>query len=280
MTNQQSLPNLIWTDPEINIRIYAQLCHLEFDQILPKPMFERFFRYAECVMHKLHATRYHAQAYAALEEAHHEQCAERFSAGDQSTYECFDLIFQLEAFLFQVKSSLDMLVKLMIPILGKRVKTQTYAAKGDHLINGLQQYMKDKSAQSGKVQEFIDMLQWAKTDWVERTVDIRDELNHHRGLTNYFFAPTTLPTGEVVPTKPKFKGLDTFEFMKDIFVRNLVFHQDFACLALSLVAPDRFFLMPETRQEAVAEFGDYAFCIKWAWGFSQRPGDNSESNKE
>lgn len=217
-------------------------------------------------MHKLHATRYHVENYRLIEEAHQTASLERFKSGDLGTQECLDLIFELEAFLFQIKSSLDMLVKLMIPVLGNRVKTQTFAAKGDTLVRGLQQYLKDKSAQQEKVQDFIDMLTWSKGDWLANVIDIRDELNHHRGLTKYWFSPSQSESGEIIAVAPKFRDLDTFEFMKDTYGRNLLFHQDFACLALALVSPKPFILMEETRDFAVKEYGEYSFCIKWTWG--------------
>lgn len=265
-SSPQIFSHVIWNDPEINIRIFAQLCHLQYDQILEKPLSDRFFRYSECVMHKLHATRHHVEIYARLEQAHFERCTEQFTSGDLNTYECFDLIFEFEAFLYQIKSSLDMLVKIMIPVLGKRVKTQTFAAKGDTLVRGLRQYLKDGSAQKEKVEEFIKMLEWAKTDWIEKVVDFRDELNHHRGLTHYMFSPEKLSSGKIVAVKPKFKNLDTLDFMIDIYGRNLVFHQDFMCFALSLIAPPPFVLTMENNIANVASFGDLAQCIKWGWG--------------
>lgn len=283
MTNSQSSPirmHKVWTNPEINVRIYAQLCHLNFEQLLEKPLFERFYRYSECVMHKLHATLYHLENYQRLEQFHYAKCLEQYKTGNTNTYECFDLIFELEACLFQIKSSLDMLVKLMIPILGKRVKTQTFAAKGDHLVNGLEQYKKQKTAPVPKVQEFIDMLKWAKQDWIEKVVDLRDELNHHKGLTHYWFEPVKIATGEIVPLKPKFKGMDTLDFMEDACGRNLVFHQDFAAMALSLVAPACMALTTETRQNRLEPYGDLAPCLKWTWGLlhsdQEKPSSSSE----
>jgi len=131
-------------DEEIGGRIYLQMCALFFDALLAEDK-ERFMLHAISVMHKLAATKYHLNNYQRIERQHYENARRTFKKNPHKTREAFELIFELEAFVFQIKSSLDMLVKLVDPVVGPDIiKTRTYSNEGDDLIKGLEQYKKKK----------------------------------------------------------------------------------------------------------------------------------------
>jgi len=113
----------LWDDPEICGRIYLQAVHLFANQLLAD-QWDVFFSHTSSVMHKLSATKYHLNNYCRIEEAEFQSLKTNPPSTDKA-FEAFELIFEIEAFLFQIKSSLDMLAKLLIPIIGNEVRTVT-----------------------------------------------------------------------------------------------------------------------------------------------------------
>ena len=195
----------IHTNPEINARIYAQLCHLFPDAFLDETVKTLFFTHVFQVMHKLHATEYHLKNYRRIEKEQTEQSLRLFKRSPTERREALELIFELEAFLYQVKSSLDMLVKLMIPILAPhKVSTETYSNKGDALVKGLEAYKHRSDSNKEAADSLIDLIKHDKENWIERVVGIRDELNHKKGLMGFQFEPILLPGSKLSVQKPRF----------------------------------------------------------------------------
>jgi hypothetical protein len=156
----------LWSDEEIGGRIYLQACNL-FAQNILKQEHGAFMEHAVSVMHKLTATKYHLANYERLELEERAIAEEMYGRGSANRREAFPLICELEAFLFQVKSSLDMLAKLLGPIIGHgNVKTSTYGAKGDGLLKGLEAYRKRPSANRGA----------STTSWGRRSSSSRGEV--------------------------------------------------------------------------------------------------------
>jgi hypothetical protein len=257
----------MWDDDEIVGRIYLQLCNL-FPEAFLSDQKDKFFTHAFSVMHKLTAIKYHCDNYKRIEKIQFEEAKRKFKKHSSETREAFELIFELEAFLFQVKSSLDMLIKLLIPILGDGVvKTKTYSNKGDDLIKGLTQYKKKKNIHVEMADNLIKLAQDHKNAWLEKTIKLRDELNHIEGLKLYRFEPLKLPNGEITAREPRFKNYNTLEIMNLIYSNNLVFHQDFMVVSLALRAGPAFLLLPEDPQGAERSFNHkYAKYVKWCWG--------------
>lgn len=246
----------LYNDAEIGGRIYAQLCHLFPDALLSDQK-DRFFQHTFHVMHKLMATKYHLENYKKIEEAQYLQAKQQFKKNPHETREALELIFEIEAFLFQIKSSLDMLVKLLRPAIGdKVVKTKTYSDKGDDLINGLNQYKKKKGVNTVAVDNLIYLIEDHKKTWISKVITLRDELNHDKGLREYKFMPRRLPNGEVVVIKPTLKKMNTLDFLKQVYSNNLIFHQDFMVLSLALTSPSQMFLDKEDPQIAIGMYGE------------------------
>jgi hypothetical protein len=260
------VPKKIYNNDEITGRIYLQLCNLFIEPILDKEK-DCFFDYAFCVMHKLNATKYHLLDYIRIEKNEYDRIQKLVNKGKCEMKEQLDLIFEFEAFLYQVKSSLDMLVKLLPPILGKGiVKTQTYGDKGEHLIKGLTQYKNKKGVNVNAVDNLIELIRSDKDSWLQTTIEFRDELNHHKGLKDYGFTLKSLPNGKYAVVKPKFNGFNTVDFMKLIYSNNIEYHQDFIALALAIKLPECFTLIPCDREHARTNLGDQNGYVKWSWG--------------
>lgn len=259
----------MYDDLEIGGRVYAQICHLFPDAFLSDQK-DRFFQHTFNVMHKLMATKYHFENYKRIEESQYKQAKKQFKKNPHGTREALELIFEIEAFLFQIKSSLDMLVKLLRPTIGDNVvKTTTYSNKGDDLIKGLNQYKKKQDANIEAVDNLIQIITDHKKDWIEKTITLRDELNHDRGLRDYKFMPKKLSNGNVVVIKPTLKKMNTIGFLKTVYSNNLIFHQDFTALSLALTVPKQIFLANEDLKNPIKEYGEkIGQYVKFCWKFN------------
>ena len=266
----------LYNDVEIGGRIYAQFCHL-FAEVLLSDQKDHFYQHALTVMHKLTATKYHFENYKKLEFEQYNHAKRQFKRNPHETREAIELIFEIEAFLFKVKSSLDMLVKLLRPILGDGVvKTKTYSNKGDDLINGLCQYKKSKNANAGAVDKLIRLVEDSKQTWIQKAVELRDELNHDKGLRDYKFIPQVLSNGDITVVRPRFKNMEAVNYLSTVYSSNLIFHQDFMAHSLALKAPQAIFLAEETPKNTIEMYGPkIGPYVKFCWrahGGSQKSG--------
>jgi hypothetical protein len=218
-------------------------------------------------MHKLTATKYHLDNYERLERQQYEQARRQFKRDPNSTREAFELIFELEAFLFQVKSSLDMLVKLLIPILGKDVVgTRTYKDEGNQLIKGLTRFKNRPGSNADAINALIALIETNRDAWLRTVVQMRDELNHVKGLSDYRFIPVRSPNGDVGVQKPQFRGKETLDFMRFVYQKNLEYPQDFMVFALAVKAWPGLGVGPEDQARVQAVFKcEAAKYVKWCW---------------
>lgn len=259
----------LWTDEELCGRIYVQATHLSAPALLGD-LKEKFFEHVFSAMHKLAATRYHLDNYARVEHDHAERARKLFKKHPDRREEAFELIFELEAFLLQVKSSLDMLAKLVSVVVGEgTVHTDTYGAEGDKLVKGLEQYKKRGNANVAGADRLIALIKADKADWIAKVVSIRDDIAHYRGVRRYQFEPLRLPDGGIGVAKPRFRDLDTLQFMRLVYSNNIQFHQDFMCLALALRAPPALALGGVETASAIQQFGKYGKFVKWGWNMPQ-----------
>lgn len=255
----------LWSDEELCGRIYCQVMNLSVDATLGAQK-ERFLDHAFDAMHKLSATRYHLDNYIRIERQHAERLRRIFKKHPGQREEAFELIYELEAFLFQVKSSLDMLVKLIDPVIGDRtVRTQTFGDKGDAVVKGLEQYKKRNDANTRAADDLISVVKDDKDAWLARVVALRDTVAHFKGLRHYQFEPVRLPDGGVGVQPPRFNGVDTVGFMRLAYANNIAFHQDFMCLTLALKVPGLVLVRADANQMA-NQYGKYGKHVRWGWG--------------
>jgi len=261
-------------DHEICGRLYLQTCELFAAQFLSEDAKNKFFNSVFASMHKLTATKYHLKNYERIERQQYEYWRRRFrrhrpdDGAAYDTSEAFELIFELDAFLVQVKSSLDMLVKLLDSTLGQNiVSTHTYGDKGEKVIKGLEQYKKKDGVRSRVVDELVRMIREDKDLWLGKAVSLRDELTHVNALRGYQFEPLQLPNGEISAKKPSFRGQETVPLMRLIYQNNVEFHQDFMCLTLALKAPPVLELAEIERESSRKRHGNVpsAEYVKWGW---------------
>ena len=131
--------------------------------------------------------RYHQKRFTQLQEQRVKEIAD-----DADTLEAVkrgviicekEMLFEFEAFFFQIKSCLDMLVKLFVPIFGSKQATiSTYGDKGEKLITHLQQLKKNKKLNlpQGRVDWLIELVQQVKDPWLKPLIALRDTISHYR----------------------------------------------------------------------------------------------------
>src|SRR4030042_4092505 len=158
-------------DLEIMGRPYYQagefLLGYAFDVFKPKTQErDKFISILLYVIIKISAMKYHLKNY----EQHETLCIEQLKAkcGPNShiSLQAYELLFELEAFMFQMKSALDLAVKFLEVFFPHRFKTKTFGDMGEDLIKGLEKFKKDKKAKKEIVDLIISMIRDDQTSWL------------------------------------------------------------------------------------------------------------------
>lgn len=273
----------LW-DTEVGTRIFGQANALFAETILGKDM-PQFYEVLGDIMHKLTAMKYHLLQYQAAEQEFYEKHRKSFQEDPNSNEECFPLVFAFEAFLFQMKSCLDMLIKLFeyVPL---RVtpKTATFTASGEKLIARLRDNHEEirKLMERGqpcegqdgldKLENLIDLVQDAKDRWLERTVAVRDTVSHYKAASKFTFTPVKNAQGEIDAVRPTFIHNDRFiepvPFMETVYGECLIFCQDFLTFVMCLRREAHaMYVAPMEKAQAIAFGGDERHAAFLRWGF-------------
>src|SRR5207237_5158020 len=93
------------------------------------------------------------------------------------------MLYEVEAFFFQYKSALDMLVKILHPIAGNQAKDiHTYGSLGKDVTTQLKQLKKNKKLNltAGRIDWLIEEIEKVKSPWLESVINIRDTFSHYK----------------------------------------------------------------------------------------------------
>jgi hypothetical protein len=150
-------------DFEIMGRIYYQARELllSYGFNISNPKAEErdiFITFLLDIMIKISAMNYNLSNYETYEKLCIEQLKAQSSATSHTFLQAYELLFELEAFMFQMKSALDLAVKLIGALFPGRFKTKTFGDMGGHLINGLEKFKKDGKAKKEIVDSIISMI--------------------------------------------------------------------------------------------------------------------------
>ena len=171
-----------------------------------------------------------------------------------------ELFFEFEAFLFQMKSVLDITIKVLKHLFPNTFKVTTFSGQGAQTIKNLNEYRKKLKKQLEKridhkerlalsikyrnetIDNIIDLLEKDKADWLGKAIDQRDTISHHKGsfnLREYHFKEVngelSIELPEILETYPHF-------FIKQTYSNCIEFIQDFICLFIELWLPPMFSL--------------------------------------
>jgi len=180
------------------------------------------------VDHKLHAVRYHLNNYEQTENDRIEEFRKNHKppTGVQMIDEEPRLIYEVEAFLFQVKSCLDMLSQVLEPVFnfGKCL----FGEEGDKVINRLKRNC--PTSLTPYADNIIKLIEDAQDEWMVELINMRDQITHYSNLEGFdcFIQDPYLGGGTTnihYPTMPNKRR--ALEYCQDIWGRLLSFCEDF-----------------------------------------------------
>lgn len=264
----------LWNDEEVNGRIYLQYCLLSEGISLEDSKKQEILKVLMNCMTKLSAVKYHFNNYSHKEKEKQLKITGMIKKNriPDVIHEEYDLIFEIETFLFQVKSSLDLLVKILCPILDRKPgQISSFGDYGQKIINTLEN-ISYKKYDKERVNMLINLLNEDKT-WIKYITDLRDKVSHYEALKDINFTIGTLPNSNPYVIRPKLKGTHILEILETISYNLLTFHQDFLGLALQLTFKKIIvlrFINDLDMEELNKTYGKYSKYLKWSLGMNSR----------
>jgi len=228
-------------DLEILGRLYYQARELllshGFDVFNPKTeQNNAFISKLLDVMIKISAMKYHMKNYENQEALCIGQIRSECSVNSHISMEAYELLFELESFMFQMKSALDLSVKLIEAFFPNRFKTHTFGDRGEDLIRGLEKFKKDKNAQIEIVDSIISMVRDDQNSWLKQAINLRDTLAHYKTIAGYNYQAKRIG-GELEIMIPTIAGQNALSYMQTTYSNCLEFIQDFMCLVIGMFLP-------------------------------------------
>jgi len=166
--------------------------------------------------HKLHAVRYHLHTLKTEIIERVKEFKKSYSAGSGIAQELENLrlVYETEAFLFQVKSSLDMLAQTLgcvVPPLGS---VHTFRSKK---VNGVEQAGGTviSALLANGFEELGNLFESHRKAWIQELVDMRDTITHYSRLRHFHcFVEEPYTGGDQVtihyPTMPLGVRVDSY----------------------------------------------------------------------
>jgi hypothetical protein len=181
--------------------------------------------------HKLYAVRYHMDNFASEEQAQVQKFKEDYTppGGVQMQRENPVLIYEMESFLFQVKSSLDVLaVGLLNKLFG--LKLGSFGTK--MVIDALKS--EEHKVGTQKVNKLKSIIETNK-DWIEELNEMRVQITHYSDLEGFLcFLEVPFTGGEectiYYPSMPD--GTRATQYMDSIWKKLLSFYKTFLTAAI------------------------------------------------
>jgi hypothetical protein len=265
-------------DLEIMGRLYYQARELllgyGFDVFKPKTEErDKFVSVLLDVIIKISAMKYHLKSYERYEALCIQQLKEKCGQNSHISLQAYELLFELEAFMFQMKSALDLAVKFLEVFFPHRFKTKTFGDLGEDLIKGLEKFKKDKNAKREIVDSIITMIRDDQTSWLKQAIRLRTSLSHFKTIAGYNYQAKKIGDKWKIIV-PKIARLNVLTYMETTYFNCLEFIQDFMCLVIGM------FLKGFTvgiRTANVSSFGEpLNQYIKFGLALTASPVDSSE----
>ena len=192
-----------------------------------------FIKRINDVDHKLHAVKYHLNNYEQAESDKIKEFSNNYKppAGVQMVIEEPRLIYEVEAFIFQTKSCLDILSWVLKPAFG--FPYCSFGDKGDDIIKQLKNNC--PATLDTYAENIIKLIEDAQDAWVVELIDMRDKVTHYSRLEgfNCFIEDPYIRGGTAnihYPTMPNTRR--ALEYCQNVWERLLSFCEDFLKLTL------------------------------------------------
>lgn len=179
-----------------------------------------------------------------LDAYHREErlLVEKFSNGDVNHFEFSQVLYEeFDVFAVQIKSTLDHVVKMMRPMIGRSWTIYTFADKGEGVLRALKGNTGRKHKGRVKSMELL-LFNPAHREWLEAIIQTRDRVNHGiaGGLKIENFAVLRRPDGTVeLPMWSDKQQLGAA--MNGIWTKFFSFVEDFIMLSLHFRIPEEKF---------------------------------------
>ncbi len=194
---------------------------------------QNFIKRIKNVEHKLHAVKYHLKNYELAESDKIKELKEYYKppTGAQEIIEEPRLIYEVEAFLFQLRSCLDVLSWVLNPVFG--FKYCSFGDKGEKTIDQLKNNC--PAALTPYANKVVKLIQDAQDKWVVELINMRDQIAHHSNLEGFnCFVKDPYMGGDTAnihyPTMPNNRR--ALEYCQDIWERLLSFCEEFLNFAV------------------------------------------------
>ncbi len=161
----------------INQRYLSRMTQLATLTDLQHEELEQLLNLLLLVSKKLVAVWNHSHRYIEIEDSLMEQ-AEASVPLDQQLKISYsqDLFLEFDEFLVQVKSTLDYLVRIPVPVIGRRWNLQTFGEKGGAVVKALRNNIPDQWKEKGAW--MIETVINPHRPWLEASIYARDMINH------------------------------------------------------------------------------------------------------
>jgi hypothetical protein len=236
-------------DGEVMAKVWLQLCDLKDAINVPEKNKEALYRWAIDLTRKLESVRYHRDNLLRVLD---DEFKKRATETEPTNVALIDLTTgaetELEAFLMQGKSSLDVLVKIFVPLLG--IKLHSYGNAGGKVAKTLRNNL--KGDQLARAQDLLSLIDKDKP-WIGKWFGSkRDTVTHYKPIQSSGFV--TLPIQDGVPryAPPVTDNGIAFQEAVVLLYQNLLtFCEDFLALAVSITFPPMIVLsvIPERKRD-------------------------------
>ncbi len=218
-------------DEEIGNRVLLQAMSLQPDTYLGKEKAGLLLEKLLEVAKKLERVKYHL---GRCKEMVAEAIAEAEDVGGIATHsdQTTGIEAEVEAFLMQGKSCLDLLVKILAPIAS--INAATFGDKGNKLIEALENNVPAK-----KQDRAVHLVNLVKNDqeWLEPFIDERDTVAHFKALWSTGLRVTNRDGQRFVDEPRDRDGASFRQKLKVLYFNLLTFTEDFVALAIHLGMP-------------------------------------------
>lgn len=208
------------------IKLFEQL-ELVYNASLPEETIKEIIRKRKDCEHKLTAVRYaltliQSEMAQKMSDEEAREYSDMIKTGfcDEAELKNEVLIYETEAFLFQVKSSLDILVQLLKNIpgyeslgLGGAIDRESFDIDSNPRKKGTTEKIKEAgdSVLAGYLGSEIDL-------WIRGLNEFRNEITHRSGLQGFTSFVYVSSTGSLVdPKMPDGTGVD--QYCEDIYTK-------------------------------------------------------------
>jgi hypothetical protein len=168
--------------------------------------------------HKLYAVEFHLKQIVQEVKERVAEFERNYSTASGAAIEIANhvLIYETEAFLFQVKSNLDLMVQVMGHVIPSLKSFRTFSHSGTH---GTPKYVAGgkvikQMRASGKI-DMANLFDAHRTSWIEEMTIMRDTITHYSGLRGFhcFVEEPYRGDGQVqihYPTMPSSERVDAY----------------------------------------------------------------------